>query len=57
MRFVILVMALSMSVSLEVTKMVRRVSSVPVAVWISLAATGASLTQLTVMVPVAVLDA
>jgi hypothetical protein len=37
--------------------MVRIVSSVPVAVRMSLLATGASLTQLTVIVPVAVLEA
>lgn len=54
---VILVIALSMSVSLAVTKMVRSVSSVPVAVRMSLLATGASLTQVTVIVPVAVFDA
>jgi hypothetical protein len=47
------VMALSTSVSFEVTAMVRFVSSVPVAV--SLFAIGASLTQVMVMVPVAVL--
>lgn len=48
-----LVMALSTSVSLEVTKIVKLVSSVPVAV--SATATGVSLTQVTVIVPVAVL--
>ncbi len=48
-----LVMALSVSVSLEVTKIVKLVSSVPVAV--SATATGVSLTQVTVIVPVAVL--
>ena len=48
---------LSRSVSFERTLMVRIVSSVPVAVRISLLATGASLTQLTVIVPVAVLEA
>lgn len=46
-----------MSVSLVVTEIVRSVSSVPVAVEMSLVATGASLTQVTVMVPVAVLEA
>lgn len=57
MRPVILAIALSTSVSFEVTRIVRSVSSVPVAVWMSLVATGASLTQVTVMVPVAVLEA
>ena len=51
-----LVRVLSTSVSLERTAMVRRVSSVPVDVWRSLFATGVSLTQVTVIVPVAVLD-
>ena len=55
MRPVIDVMALSESVSLEVTKITRFVSSVPVAV--SATATGVSLTQVTVIVPVAVLEA
>lgn len=50
-----LVMALSTSVSLEVTKIVKLVSSVPVAV--SATATGLSLTHVTVIVPVAVLEA
>lgn len=50
-------MELSTSVSFEVTAMVRLISSVPVAVEISLFAIGASLTQVIVMVPVAVLDA
>lgn len=50
------VIALSTSVSLAVTGIRRRVSSVPVDVWRSLWACGASLTQVTVMVPVAVLD-
>ena len=48
---------LSESVSLERTESVRILSSVPVAVRMSLIATGASLTQFTVMVPVAVLEA
>ena len=55
MRPVIDVMELSTSVSLLVTKIVRLVSSVPVAV--SLLATGASLTHEIVMVQVAVFEA
>ena len=50
---VIEVIALSTSVSLEVTNITRLVSSVPVAV--SATAIGLSLTQVTVIVPVAVL--
>jgi hypothetical protein len=53
---VIEVIALSTSVSFAVTGIRRRESSVPVAVSRSLWATGASLTHVTVMVPVAVLD-
>jgi hypothetical protein len=50
------VIALSTSVSLAVTGIRRRVSSVPVEELRSLLATGASLTHETVMVPVAVFD-
>lgn len=53
---VIEAMALSTSVSLERTLMRVRVSSVPVAVWRSLFAIGASLTHVTVIVPVAMFD-
>lgn len=49
-------MALSTSVSFARTPIRRRVSSVPVAVRISLLATGASLTQVTVIVPVAMFE-
>jgi hypothetical protein len=53
---VIDVMALSTSVSLEVTVMVRSESSVPVEELRSLLATGVSFTQVMVIVPVAVFD-
>lgn len=51
-----LVMALSRSVSFEVTYIMSELSSVPVAVLRSLFATGASLTQFMVMFPVAVFE-
>lgn len=56
MRPVILVIVLSTSVSFVVTESVRVVSSVPVEVKRSFCATGASLTQVIVIVPVAMFE-